>query len=141
MNRQEEVDNGIRRTIAWNLSEIPGEDTLIYVFDETEEILYKARIRSENDIVVEENLQSDRVAFYNIQPAYTPTCYTDVCVKKTTDVNAVRACNAIVGSQCRQLGGSPYAQIVCRGGVFVACVLMEWGKTCVQYERRLYCPY
>lgn len=67
MNRQEEVDNGIRRTIARNLSVIPGEDTLIYVFDETEEILYKARIRSENDIVVEENLQSDRVAFYNIQ--------------------------------------------------------------------------
>lgn len=142
-NRVTDTPDGIRYTLAYNLSEVDGEITLIFVGDESNTILFAGLTTPNPDGKTLTNL-IDNVSedFSRNAPqsvdsdesttriyGYDSNCTTYRCTQTKTDYTAFFQCNTIVGMACSAALPNLVLYAVCRAGVVVLCY-SEINKVC-----------
>lgn len=146
VSREALTDEGVRLTVAFNLSEIDGYKTLIFVADESFNMIFSGLVESYGETIRITDFKSKTTGLLDINKLVIDTCYTDICVRDRLriETDPKPGCNLIVGSACKSLllvpGYGPIMQAVCKGGVFILCNFSS-SRVCVEYERFQGCMY
>lgn len=140
VSREALTDEGVRLTVAFNLSDIDGYKTLIFVADESFNIIFSGLVESNEEIMRITNFESKTTELLDIGKLVIDTCYTDICVRDRIRIQTdpKPGCNLMVGGACKSLlsvpGYGPIMQAICKGGVFILCNFSAT-RICVEYER------
>ena len=131
-----DTEEGTRLTARYVLNEDEVEKYLLFVGDADGTLLDVLLTYSTDTLFSVTSLMNDETTNLNVRgPVYE--CVTVKCDKWETNYgfDPQPACSQIVGQPCNDLSvilGTPYATLICKLGVFIACSITSQ-KVCTHY--------
>lgn len=131
--KEVEIEEGIRYTIRYVLED---DRYLVFVGDENGNVLEALLTLTTDKLISVTSLVSDKTSNLHARgPVYE--CVTVKCDKWERDYSfdPQPACSATVGQPCSDLSvilGMPFAWLICKAGVYIACGIV-YENVCTHY--------